>query len=594
MKRKTVKKFIFWIRLKRVFDLLPKELKRLSVIIALTVLAISILDLLGLALFIPLLLLLLEDNYIENHEVIHKIFTNLHFSSEVNFSIFILLIVFILVVSKNITSIILTRKQSINAMSIQIGISSLVLKSYLLNGILKIKKKNSNQIIWEINSLPSFFSRSVILPLATFVNEIIVALIIGIGLFLYDPKIILLLAITIAPITFIFYRHTKRKVQMIQKKQSLLIPKLNSLAQQSIFGYIDVLLTNTKSFYIKNFNLLLAQNKDLSSRLITYMSIPSRIIEVAIISAITLLIIIGLLSGIDKNSTLKFLGIFALAAYRLIPSFNKMTISILSYKSYQYTLNYLCKSLSRIEINETDNIKEEINFTQSIIIKNLNFEYEENNPILSNISLKINKGDTIGIIGKSGSGKTTLVNILLGLIKQTSGDFLIDGKKIKNITSWYNKVGYVQQSIFLLDGTIKENIAFGIETNKIDTDKVLKCINDANLEGLISKLPNGIDTRVGELGNFISGGQKQRIGIARALYSDAEILFFDEATSALDKETESQITATLKHLSNSKSKLTMVVIAHRYSTLKHCNKIHEINNGKILSSKSFNELNQYE
>lgn len=591
MSRRTTKRFLFWIRLKRVYDLLPKKLKHLTLVIATIVLTTSVLDLLGLALFIPLLLLLLEDNYIENYEIINTVFTKLNFTSEVNFSILILLLVFTLVIAKNILSIILTRKQAINAMSIQTGISSLVLKSYLLSGITKIKQQNSNQIIWEINSLPSFFTKSVILPLATFINETIVALIIGVGLFLYDPKIIILLAITIAPITFLFYRHTKRKVQSTQKKQSLLIPQLNSLAQQSIFGYIDVILTNTKEFYIRNFNKLLSQNKDLSSKLITYMAIPSKIIEIAIITAITLLIILGLLSGTDKGSTLKFLGVFALAAYRLIPSFNKMTVSILSYKSYQYTLNYLCRSLSKIETEkEVTHPEEKVAFKDSLEVKNLNFEYKEGVQVLKNISLKINKGETIGIIGKSGSGKTTLINILLGLLKQNSGDFLIDGKEINNITNWYKKVGYVQQSIFLLDGTIKENIAFGIDKKDIDLKKVQKCIADANLDELINTLPNGIETKVGELGNFISGGQKQRIGIARALYSNAEILFFDEATSALDKETESQITETLKHLSNSKLKLTMVVIAHRYSTLKNCTKIYEIEKGQISSSKSFNEL----
>ena len=211
MNRKNIKRFLFWIRLKRIYSLLPKKLKNLSVVIAFTILFSSILDLLGLALFIPLLLLLLEDNYVEKYAIIQTLFTKLNFSSEVNFSIFILLIVFSLVVVKNIVSILLTRKQTESAMGIQTGISFLVLRSYLLSGVTSIKKQNSNHIVWEINSLPSFFTKSVILPLATFMNEIIVALIIGVGLFLYDPKIVLLLALTIAPITFLFYSLVKRK-----------------------------------------------------------------------------------------------------------------------------------------------------------------------------------------------------------------------------------------------------------------------------------------------------------------------------------------------------------------------------------------------
>ncbi|MCT4581227.1 MAG: ABC transporter ATP-binding protein/permease [Flavobacteriales bacterium] len=585
MNRKNIARFLFWIRLKKIFDLLPKKLRRSVISLGFTTFLTSIFDLIGIALFIPLLLLLLEDNYIQKYDKIRNLYNFLGFTSETNFTILILFLVFFLVISKNIASIFLTRKQSFIAMNLQTGISSTLLKSYLNHDFLKLKQHNSNQVVWRINSLPSFFVKSVILPLSTFVNELIVATIIGLGLFLYNPNIILLLSITIAPITFLFYRHIKRKIQVTQKKQSLLIPKLNALAQQSIFGYIDVILTNTKDFFSSHFDNVLEENKNLSAKIITFMSIPAKVIEISIISSITLLIFIGIIYDIDKNNTVKFLGIFALSAYRLIPSFNKMTVSILSFKSYQYTLNFLTHSLSNIQKEKKTTPSEEMSFKSSIEIKNLFFEYTKGSPVLNNISFTIQKGDTIGIIGKSGSGKTTLMNILLGLIQQTSGKILIDNKKTLQKSDLQQKVGYVQQSIFLTDGSIKENIAFGIPENLIDIDKIYRCIKDANLEELINSLPNGIETKVGELGSQISGGQKQRIGIARVLYSDAEILFFDEATSALDQDTEKQITNTLQLLSKSDKKLTMIIIAHRLSTLKHCNKIFKIDKGDLSLSQ---------
>jgi ABC-type multidrug transport system fused ATPase/permease subunit len=594
MNRKNIKRFLFWIRLKKVFDLLPKRLKRLSIFFFAIILITSLLDLLGIALFIPLLLLLLEDDYINKHEAVSTIYHFLNFDSPISFTIFLLLSIFILIVLKNITSIILTRKQTLFALILQTDISALVLKNYFNRSILDLKKKNSNQVVWEINSLPSQFTRSLLLPLGTFLNELLVAIIIGIGLFLFDPRIIFLLSISVVPVTFLFYRFTKRKVQALQQRQALLIPMLNTLAQQSIFGIIDVILTNTKNLYLKNYNKLLNESKYLNTALITYMSIPAKIIEVAIISAITLLIIVGLKSGIEKKETLTFLGVFALAAYRLIPSFNKITVSILSFKSYQYTLNFLSRSLRNIkpETLEDEISSIPIDFNHSMKIENLSFEYKKNQPIIHNISLEISKGETVGIIGKSGSGKTTLMNIFLGLLDNYEGVIKIDNHILSkaNLQSWHKKVGYVQQNIFLLDSTIKENIAFGIEPNLIDDTKIKTCIEAANLTELITNLPFGLDTKVGELGNAISGGQKQRIGIARALYSDAEILFFDEATSALDKETESQITDTLKSLSTTNAQLTMIVIAHRYSTLEHCDRIIELDNGKISSIKNFNEL----
>lgn len=595
MNRKNIGRFLFWVRLKKVFDLLPKKLKRLSALFVSIILITSILDLLGIALFIPLLLLLLEDDYIHNHDSIEYIYELLNFTSQTGFTTFLLVSIFILVVLKNIASIYLTRKQTLFALIIQTDISELVMKNYFERSILDLKKKNSNQVVWEINSLPSQFTRSLLLPLGTFLNELLVSIIIGVGLFIFDPRVILLLSVSVVPITFLFYRFTKRRVQSLQQRQSLLTPMLNALTQQSIFGMIDVILTNTKELYLKNYRKLLDENKFLSTAIITYMSIPAKIIEVAIISAITLLIIVGLNSGVDKSETLTFLGVFALAAYRLIPSFNKITVSILSFKSYQYTLNFLSKSLREIkpETLEKQPKPELITFNDEIKIEELYFEYKNNQPIIKSLNFKIKKGETIGIIGKSGSGKTTLMNILLGLLNNYKGQILIDNLPLskKNKQSWYQKVGYVQQNIFLLDGTIEENIAFGIAPENFNHEKIKKCIDDANLNDLIEKLPFGTKTKVGELGNLISGGQKQRIGIARALYSDAEVLFFDEATSALDKETENQITETLKSLSKSNSQLTMIVIAHRHSTLKHCDKIIELEHGTIQSIKSYNELN---
>ncbi len=592
--RKNIKRFLFWIRLWKIYGFLPKHLKKHSIFFFGIIVIISILDLIGLALFIPILLLLLEDNYIENHSSLLNIFETLNFESQNSFTVFLLGIIFSLVLIKNILSVILTRKQTLFALIIQTDISAIVLNKYFNKNLLELKNKNSNRTVWEINSLPSQFTRSLLLPLGTFLNELMVAIIIGIGIFIYDSRMMVLLLGSIVPVTFLFYRFTKRKVQKLQQRQSLLTPALNAHVQESIFGITDVILTNTKEYYRKKYQKLLTENKFLSTALITYMSVPAKIIEVAVISAITLLIIAGLYLDIDKKETLTFLGVFALAAYRLIPSFNKITVSILSFKSYQYTLNILSRVLKDSSVSDDSKQvnQDQILFEKEIKINNLHFEYLKGKPIITNLNFEIRKGETIGIIGKSGSGKSTLMNILLGLLDNYKGDLIIDNKKInkENISNWHKKIGYVQQNIFLLDGSIKQNIAFGIEHNKINDTKVNECIKAANLTDLIKELPLGLETRVGELGNLISGGQKQRIGIARALYSDAEILFFDEATSALDIDTEAQITETFNLLSNSNKQLTMIVIAHRYSTLENCDRIIELENGIIKSVKKYSDL----
>ena len=407
------------------------------------------------------------------------------------------------------------------------------------------------------------------------------------------PKIILLLTLTTLPITFYFYRLTKNKIQKNQKELSLISPKVNALTQQSVFGYIDIILTNSKEYYTNQYKKHLNKSIKLNVKIFTLMSIPSKIIEVAIISAMTILIIIALKTNLEKQEILNFLGLFAIAAYKLIPSLNKITVSTLSFKSYQFTLNHLSKTLSNKTFENNSTPKQtEVTFNEKITINNLSFEYKKNEPILNALTFDIHKGETIGIIGKSGSGKTTLMNILLGLYNSTQGTIKIDNSLLSKTTkeSWYRKIGYVQQNIFLLDASIKENIAFGTDSNEINIEKINQAIDAANLSELIESLPHGINTKVGELGNLISGGQKQRIGIARALYSNAEVLLFDEATSALDNETEQQITQTLSKLSEDNKKLTIIVIAHRYSTLQNCDRIIELENGKIKSIKQYNDL----
>lgn len=220
-------------------------------------------------------------------------------------------------------------------------------------------------------------------------------------------------------------------------------------------------------------------------------------------------------------------------------------------------------------------------FKNNIELRNIGMIYENNEvPALNKINIKICKGETIGIFGKSGSGKSTLVDIMLGLLKPTSGLVLVDNCNISNNKhQWQNLIGYVPQTIFLLDDSIKNNIAFGIPNNKISHDALNKAIDDAQIRELINELPNGLDTVVGERGVRLSGGQRQRIGIARALYKNPEILVLDEGTSALDYTTENNI---MKSINAFKHNKTIIIIAHRLSTLENCDSLYEINKGNLI------------
>ena len=276
----------------------------------------------------------------------------------------------------------------------------------------------------------------------------------------------------------------------------------------------------------------------------------------------------------DIKGALPILSVFVLGLYRLMPSVNRI------YTNYNQVLFYL-KSLEITHnelIYKPEKLKDEdIKFKREIKLENVWFEYNNHIPVLKDINLTIKKGEKLGIKGKTGSGKSTLVDLIIGLYKPKKGRILVDGVELNenNIKAWRRKIGYIPQTIYLFDGTIAENVAFGEE---MDEEKVKRALKMANLLDFLERNHQGIYTRVGENGVMLSGGQKQRVAIARALYSDPEILVLDEATSSLDSQTEQKIMDEIYKLGKDK---TMIIVAHRTSTLDRCNKVVEISDGKI-------------
>jgi ABC-type bacteriocin/lantibiotic exporter with double-glycine peptidase domain len=242
----------------------------------------------------------------------------------------------------------------------------------------------------------------------------------------------------------------------------------------------------------------------------------------------------------------------------------------------RYTVDILREAQEQSAVQRAAESDERIALDKKIEICNLSFRFEDSeSDTLHNFSLEIGKGEKVGINGESGSGKTTLLNLMLGLYNPTSGEILIDGKPLEGdlVRKWQNSIGYVSQSLFLTDSTLLANIALGCDEESVDMVRLEQAVEAASLGEFVNSLPNGINTRIGECGALLSGGQRQRIAIARALYKQADILFFDEATSSLDSATEQSINEAIEHLSASNKGLTIVVVAHRESSLRYCDKI---------------------
>jgi len=291
--------------------------------------------------------------------------------------------------------------------------------------------------------------------------------------------------------------------------------------------------------------------------------------------------------NLSVEQVLSLLGLFGLSAYKVLPAINRMMQALLTIKNSTFVIDELNR-IAGVGIQEFEEA-EDIEMLDSLTLNDISYSYPNSDEqVLKSINLKINKGESIGIIGSSGSGKTTLLKLLLRLIHETKGSIAIDGRLIDETLepSFQKLIGYVEQDIFILNTTLRENVAFGIED--IDDDKVWESLEEAKLADYIRAQPKGLNTVLGESGVNLSGGQKQRVGIARALYKNSQILFFDEATSALDNETERAVVESINHLSNLGK--TVVIVAHRITTLEKCDRIIELNNGTIQREPQYQDL----
>jgi ABC-type bacteriocin/lantibiotic exporter with double-glycine peptidase domain len=287
------------------------------------------------------------------------------------------------------------------------------------------------------------------------------------------------------------------------------------------------------------------------------------------------------------------LGVFVAAAFRLIPSANRIIGSIQQIKVAEPIVELLYREFNEInnEIPTHNKNPNNLVFKNKINLKNISFSYNNSEEYeINNIDITINVGDFIGIIGKSGSGKSTIVDLILGLLTPQKGQIDIDGMLLndENYPDFRKLIGYVPQVIYLTDSSLKSNIAFGLKDEDIDHVALQKAIVLSHLSELVESLPNGIETFVGERGVRLSGGQRQRIGIARALYNNPQILILDEATSALDNNTENEIMNAVNQLHGNK---TIIIIAHRFTTIKNCDIVYKIESGKILKSGTYNDFN---
>ncbi|TXK46975.1 ABC transporter ATP-binding protein [Pontibacter qinzhouensis] len=580
---------ILAITLQKVYLLLPVKIRGSALGMMVLLLFNSILEIVGLAAILPIIMILLQDNIIEDIKVFRWLYQLFSFESQTNFLVIFAVLVMAFMIAKNVFSLLIYKQQAKFSFKLYTYFSLKLFKAYQNKDLKFFKSHNPSIIIRDINEIPYNFVYNIILNLITILNEFIIIVIILITIFLYDPLLVLFLLVFVVPILTIFYRVVKNRSKAIQQELNEENPKLNINLFQFIYGFIDAKMNNSEKYFLENHRKHLVKVSELNMLDRVFQQAPTKVIETGLMATITIVALYGLLFVRDKQHIVGLLSVFALAAYRILPSINRSMIALVGLKGFQYTFDVL-NQLTHSDTTSSKAILVDISFSSHIKIKNVSFSYNSDKGVLDDVSFKIKKNSITGLIGRSGSGKSTLVNLLLGFYAPTSGEICIDDVplEVKNITSWRRKNGYVQQDVYILDATLAENIAFGVPKEKIDADQLARAMSLASLSDVVNHLPDGVNTNLGDRGSLLSGGQRQRIGIARALYHGATLLILDEATSALDATTENEINEAVSRLAD--NNMTVIIIAHRLTTLRRCDSIIELESGKIKRICSYGDL----
>ena len=558
----------------RVFDIIPSHLRAKGVGVCFTIFVRALLNFVGLAALLPILYLILDNEAIHSNQTLQAVYNTLGFKSDIHFVIAVAIFVVAFIVAKNLVNLLLYRFERDYVYTLYRNLSRRLFVGYFKQGLQFVKAENSAVLSRNVNVVCYTFVTGILRPLATLASEAMLLLMIFISIAIYSPLGALLAIGVFIPVAWLYFGLMRYRLDRYGNVENEAQRRKYRDVTESFRGYADIEINNAFPHRLSLFEREVDTIVKMGRKNATISMLPQNFTETGLAVGMALLLCLG--TFMESGDMKIFFGIFAVAGLRLLPSARSIMGAWTSLRYNRYTIDILAKAQDIKECDITEESNERLNFNDKIEVRNLSFRFENGaNDTLHNISLTISKGEKVGINGESGVGKTTLLNILLGLYKPTEGAIYIDGEELSPtiLRKWQNSIGYVSQNTFLTDSTIVANIALGTDEQDIDSKRIEEVIEAASLTEFVASLPKGVNTRIGECGALLSGGQRQRIGIARALYKQADILFFDEATSSLDNATEQSINRAIEHLTSSNKELTIVVVAHRESSLDYCDRI---------------------
>lgn len=580
--------------MRKVFDainklrfILSREQKVYCVIVFFMAMISAILEILGVSVVIPLLSMIMSIDQLKENVYAKAVFEFLHLSTNAEIIMFICVGIALIYIFKNAFSIFYTWASTKFANKIRRELALKIFNAYIRQGYTYFVNHNSSEILRGIGVDPQSV-QTIVYNIFILMIRMATVFCIVIFIIIATPElalILLLMALISAILSEVLFKNRMRKSGIEQREYS---QQARQASLEAIQGSKEIFAMNRQKHFTDEYLRYMIKYDNACATAAVGAAAPNNILEAVCVMGLVLAVAVQTIVSGGTGIQIAEIGAVALGAFRVLPYLGAILGSIntiiynapglvVAYNTLHETAELEKKELAVRNANQYENVK----FKKEIRLSDISFAYSaKKGKVLDGLNMVIRKGVSIGLIGSSGAGKTTLSDLILGLYTPQSGQITMDGIDIEEIgDNWHHIAGYVPQSVYLSDATIRRNVAFGIEEDKIDDSKVWKALEMAQLKSFVEGLQDGLDTMVGEWGVKFSGGQRQRVAIARALYSDPDVLIMDEATAALDNETEKAVMESIEALQGIK---TLIIVAHRLTTVKKCDEIYEITGGKAV------------
>lgn len=550
----------------------------------------GLLEMLGVSMILPLANAILDVEGMKQNKYVQMVCNFLHIENMNSFILLLLIVLIFIFVIKNAYLLFLAYVQAKFVSSSQHKAGSYMLEEYL-NRPYEFYLNADIPTIFRIldSDIPRAFQ--LLLSIIKLATELVVAVCLFVLMLVIDFPMTMTMMVLLLLMSFVIVKILKPRLNSLGKENQEIQSIAGRWRTKAVYGIKDVKVLNKEHFFASFYEKHTRRGMELTVKYSVANNLPRTIIETTCMAGVLAYLAICIAAGLDVKNLLTSITAFAVAVIRLMPSMNRINTHLTDVAFYEPSLDYVYRHVDFTKYKENGHYvstppenEKPVVIDRDILVKDITYSYPNTEKkILDHANMTVPYGKSVGVVGPSGAGKSTAIDIFLGLLKPQEGSILCgDRNVLDNYPSWLSHIGYIPQAIYLSDDSIRDNIAFGVDKNKIDDKRIWEVLEEAQMKKFVEALPEGLDTSIGDRGVRISGGERQRLGIARALYHNPDILVFDEATSALDNVTEK---AVMEAVNSFHGKKTMVIIAHRLNTIEQCDVIYRVENGKITEQK---------